>query len=122
MQPPLKMIERTARLCAVMILLVVSWLSLAPDPVPVPVPAYVSALSHVVMHFTLGTLFLVGWPDVTRKLLPLLAGYAIAVEALQRFVPTRTFDWLDMVGNLIGLGLAYLFYLALVRFARNLRG
>ena len=117
----LQYFERLVRLGAILCFLAVCWLSLAPDPLPVAVAPFISALSHVAMHFVLATLFLVGWPDEAKRVLAGLAGFAVIVEFLQRLVPSRTFDLLDMVGNLLGVAFGFLFFLAMLRFIRNLR-
>lgn len=59
------------------------------------------------------------WPLSRRALFILLVGYALVTELVQAFLPTRTPELLDVVQNLVGIGLGYgAFLLGLAALAR----
>ena len=63
---------------------------------------------HLVAFTVLGFLFAGSrWPVRRAWLVVLLGGYAIAVEALQWFVPLRTVELPDFVENVLGLAAGF---------------
>lgn len=99
------------RLACVLYVLGLTVLLLAPDPAAlfgwdhIPGPPG-GRVVHLAFFTVLGGLATGSrWPLRSRTLLLLLGAYAVGTELLQSFVPPRTTDPLDMLENLLGLGL-----------------
>jgi glycopeptide antibiotics resistance protein len=54
-----------------------------------------------------GFLFYLGYENKRYRLFPFLVllAYAAGVELLQGFVPYRSFDWLDLLTNMVGISM-----------------
>ena len=64
-------------------------------------------LVHVVLYGILASLWLIAWGrDQRLRVLRLTFLVAVATEVIQLFLPWRSFDWFDMVANLMGVLLA----------------
>lgn len=75
-------------------------------------------LGHVLAY---GILTLLGRVAYPRHTLPVLAGVVVlglALEGLQHLAPTRTFEWLDVAANGVGIVLG----LAIAVMSRGPRG
>lgn len=112
----------TRRLLAIRIVFVLAltghtYLSLTPS-VPEFVPQFDKA-NHAAAYFAVGLIADWAFPSVgylLHKGAPLFL-YGLLMEILQRYVPGRTFEGLDLVANAAGL----LLYAALVALIRKLR-
>ncbi len=86
-------------------LLAGTWLALTPTP-PDITPVLSSDKVRHALAFALLLLFArKGWPQLPLWLglfLPLL-GYGVFIEILQHQMPPRTFEWLDITADGIGL-------------------
>lgn len=90
------------RVGALLVLGLVAWLSLTPRPPPLPgmLPAREDLLAHVVMHVALAGALVIAWPRLWMAFGAL--GLAVLLEVGQLYVVGRTFDWSDLVANLVG--------------------
>jgi VanZ family protein len=94
-------VTRAARLAAVALGALVSWLSLTPQPpAPPGLPDRADLVAHFGMHGALSGALAVGWPGATARWAA--AGAAVYLEVGQAQVPGRTFSLLDLVANGIG--------------------
>jgi VanZ family protein len=71
---------------------------------------------HVLLFAVLAFLGVASrWPFPRTALACLLAGYALATEGLQAFVPPRTPELADVAENLLGIAAGFALYAACVR-------
>lgn len=82
-------------------------LALGPVPAQEPLTGWDKS-NHVLAFFVLGVLGQLAWPERCKVLLLALAGYGLTIELLQMFVPGRHAHGLDLVGDALGLALAWL--------------
>lgn len=114
-------IERIVRVSAILVLFVLAWMCLGGDTlVAAPTPLS-SFLVHVLLFFFLGAVSYVGWVEAAPRVTLVVGGLAIAFEAVQVALPGRSFSVLDLVGNLAGVGIAWVFYRVLLKFKRTIR-
>lgn len=60
---------------------------------------------HMAFHFIVASWFLLARERVVTTAV-IAGGYGIIVEVLQSFTPYRSFEWLDVMANLVGLVVA----------------
>lgn len=99
---------RIARILLVLALLLATALMLDPRPGEPPAFAHIDKLKHLFAFAILGFLAHASWPALDYlkfKALPLLA-YGLTIECIQLAIPTRSFDWLDLLADGLGLLLA----------------
>lgn len=91
-----------------------SYLSLVPSPGDVFESVW-DKLLHVICWFVLTGSLRIAWPTPRFPWwAPLgLFGYSLLVEVLQHFAPDREFSPYDLVGNAVGVVIAYLLALLL---------
>jgi len=114
-------IERVVRVMAIFIFLVLAWMCLGGETLfvaPTPVSSF---LVHLVMFFFLGSVSYIGWVEAASRVAAALVVLAMAFEVAQVGLPGRTFSTLDLAGNLVGVGLAWIFFKALLNFKRTIR-
>lgn len=71
-------------------------------------------LSHFLMFAVLMLFILRSWPSVSPLFwVGVLLFYAVGTELVQILIPNRTFEWLDIVQDALGIMLAFLVDLAL---------
>lgn len=94
-----------------LVFVVVSGLFLMQSP---PSPSSVTQIPHIdkVVHFVLffvlaATMHLAFRPRMWFAL-PLLLGYAVAIEVIQHYVPGRGADVWDVVADMVGVAAFYL--------------
>lgn len=114
-------VERIVRIAAVVTFLILAWLCLGGENVfvsPIPISIF---LVHLVMFFFLAVVSFVGWVDAAPKLALAMLILAVVLEVIQVVLPGRTFSALDLAGNLIGVGLAWVFFRVLLNFKRTIQ-
>ncbi|UTA48587.1 VanZ family protein [Simiduia sp. 21SJ11W-1] len=96
-----------------LLLMIFTWLGLVPYPGEV-----LSASNDLVLHFlgyaVAGCSIRLALP--TQKLWQaflLLFSYSFAIEVGQYFVPTRSFDWRDLLANGLGIATGLVAFIAL---------
>lgn len=114
-------VERIVRVMAGVVFMVLAWMCLGGETLLVAPTPISSFLVHLVIFFFLGAVSLVGWADAARRVAMLLVVLAVVFEAVQVALPGRVFSMLDLAGNLIGVGLALLFFWVLLNFRRTIR-
>lgn len=88
-----------------------SVLLLTPDPLGMlGIPRPPGPPGGRIFHFLLFTLLALAvhasrWRIRPRLLAGLLVGYALATETLQAFIPNRKVELLDLIENLLGVGM-----------------
>ena len=117
----IEVIERIVRVVAVVMFLALAWLCLGGDTLVAAPTPIASALVHLVMFFFLGAVSYVGWAEAILRVALVMVALAVAFEIIQVVLPGRVFSLLDLAGNLIGVGLAWVFYKVLVSFKRTIR-
>ena len=84
-----------------LVLLLVTWLALTPQPVPMPPAEAADNLAHLLALLVLALLDDGGWPDQRfgwRTWLP-MAGYEMAIELVRTQIPNRFFSIGDRVAG-----------------------
>ena len=117
----IEIIERVVRVIAIVMFLVLAWICLGGETLLVaPTPAS-SSLAHLVIFFFLGSVSYVGWAESASRVAIVMVVLATVFEVAQMALPGRTFSALDLAGNLIGVGLAWVFFRVLLNFKRTIR-
>jgi VanZ family protein len=109
------------RILAVLIFLILAWMCLGGETlvvVPSPVTGF---LVHLVLFFFLGSAGYIGWVEAASRVSAVMVVLAIVFEVAQLVLPGRTFALLDLAGNLIGVGVAWIFYRVVLNFRRTIR-
>lgn len=90
---------------------------LPPPPKDSPVEWDINALLHVVEFAILAFSIFFGFLDKikAKHLIPLAIVFAISDEIHQYFVPNRYFDVYDIIVDIVGVILGFLFYIFLVK-------
>lgn len=117
---PLRLIHRPWFWRTILYPLMAFILFLATSNDPYPVPSSSSdKINHVLAFAALGLLASWSYPKQDwHRLLPLLMGYGLAVEAIQAFLPHRQFSLLDLAADAFGailgltIGLLLLHYVS----------
>lgn len=73
------------------------------------------------MFFFFAVVSFVGWVDFAPRLAVIMVGLAVVLEVVQIVLAGRTFSTLDLAGNLIGVGIAWVFFKVLLNFKRTIR-
>lgn len=117
----IEIVERIIRILAVVVFAALAWVCLGGDSLlaaPTPISSF---LLHLVAFFFLAAVSYVGWADAALKLTFVMVGLAIVLEVVQIMLPGRNFTMLDLAANLIGVGLAWVFFKVLLNFKRTIR-
>jgi len=117
----IEIVERIVRVVAVVMLAVLAWVCLGGDSllaVPTPITSF---LVHLVAFFFLAAIAYVGWADHAPRMALIMIGLAVVLEVVQVMLPGRNFTILDLSGNLIGVGIAWVFFKVLLNFKRTIR-
>lgn len=117
----IEVIERIVRIAAVLTFIVLAWLCLGGENFfvrPIPISSF---LIHLVMFFFFAAVSYVGWVDAASRVAIAMVILAVVLEVAQVVLPGRTFSTLDLAGNLIGVGLAWVFFRVLLNFKRTIR-
>ena len=61
--------------------------------------------AHLIVYFALALLATMGWPRRRRMILVILLVGGLVLEVAQNAIG-RSFDWLDALANVVGVGLA----------------
>ncbi len=81
-------------------------------------------LAHSLMFMALGLLLLIkSGIRHQRRLIQvflLLAAYGLLLETLQLLVPSRSFSWLDVIANIVGIISGNFIYLGIVKLMKLL--
>lgn len=104
-------------------LIVVTWLSLSPDPLPDVNWGRFDKGAHLFTYLGLAVLIDVAWPEQPfgrTKWLTLL-GYGVLIELIQSQIPNRMFSLADILANVAGIAL-YAFVIAKVLHLSPRRG
>ncbi len=117
----IEVIERAVRVTAIVMFLVLALMCLGGETLLVaPTPAS-SFLAHLVIFFFLSSVSYVGWVEAASRVAILMVALAMVFEVAQVALPGRAFSTLDFAGNLIGVGLAWVFFRVLLNFKRTIR-
>jgi VanZ family protein len=111
------MVGRLFQIVFYIVLSAVSVLAVLPDydALP-PIVSFSDLLNHAVAFFVLYLLLRCAHPHLTRNhALLLLFGYALLIEAVQYFLPTRYAAFSDVAADAAGLLAALPFYPKLLR-------
>ena len=111
-------VERIIRVAAIATFLVIAWLCLGGESwfaVQTPIAGF---LVHLIIFFFLAAVAYVGWANMASKI---ALGMLVLAVVIQIVLPGRTFSTLDLAGNLIGVGLAWVFFRVLLNFNRTIR-
>jgi VanZ family protein len=95
-----------------------SYMAFAPNPEIVP-PSISDVLQHIsaFVYLTIAC-WHVYYRDASGRAPALwMAAYGIAIEVIQAFEPTRTFEFKDMGVDALGIGIALMCYSAYRRYA-----
>lgn len=117
----IEIIERIVRVTAVVVFLALTWMCLGGETLfaaPTPISSF---LVHLVLFFFLGSVSYVGWVEAASRVGVVMVVLAVVFEVAQVVLPGRTFSMLDLAGNLIGVGLAWVFFKVLLNFKRTIR-
>jgi len=117
----IEVIERIVRVVAVLTFLALAWVCLGGESwfaVSTPISSF---LMHLVIFFFLSAVSFVGWVDQATRMVILMVALAVILEVVQIALPGRNFSILDLAGNLIGVGVAWIFYRVLLNFKRTIR-
>lgn len=66
---------------------------------------------HAAAYFVLFGLGVGAYPGALARLIPGVLLYGVACEAIQLFIPYRSFNPVDIAANVLGIGLFYVLYL-----------
>ena len=114
-------VERIIRVAAIATFLVIAWLCLGGESwfaVQTPIAGF---LVHLIIFFFLAAVAYVGWASMASKIALGMLVLAVVLEVIQIVLPGRTFSTIDLAGNLIGVGLAWVFFRVLLNFNRTIR-
>jgi len=117
----IEFVERIVRIAAIMMFVILAWLCLGGENFfvkPIPISSF---LAHLVMFLFFAVVSFAGWADAASRLAVIMVLLAVGLEVVQVFLPDRTFSMLDLAGNLIGVGLAWIFFKVLLNFKRTIR-
>ena len=105
------------RLLLGLMLCLLTWMALTPQPVELPPGLLLDKWSHLLAFLVLAFLVDAGWPDRPFDLgkWGFLLGYGTALEMLQMQIPNRVFDGADIADTMLGVAL---YALVLVRLLR----
>jgi VanZ family protein len=97
--------RRTWRWLTVLLVAVVAWLALTPAP-PSSLDTGWDKLNHALAFAAMTWTSSFGFPAKGwRRAMPLLALFAFgaAIEVIQRWVPSRSSDWHDLLADMVGI-------------------
>lgn len=117
----IEVIERIVRFTSIVVFLALAWMCLGGETLLAAPTPFASFLVHLILFFFLGSVSYIGWAEAATRVAIVMFVLAIAFEFAQLFIPGRTFSMMDLVGNLIGVGLAWVFFRLLLNFRRTLR-
>ncbi len=117
----IEFIESVVRVFTIVVFLALVWVCLGGETVLVAPTPISSFLVHLVAFFFLGSACHLGWVEAAARVAVLMVILAVALEVVQIALPGRTFSVLDLAGNLIGVGLAWVFFRVLLNFKRTIR-
>lgn len=114
-------IERVVRVVAILTFLALAWMCLGGETLLAASTPIYSFLVHLVMFFFLGSVSFLGWVEAASRVAIVMVALAVVFEMAQVVLPGRVFSMLDLAGNLIGVGLAWIFFRVLLSFKRTVR-
>lgn len=114
-------IERIVRVMAIVTFVVLAWMCLGGETLFAASTPISGFLVHLVMFFFLGSVSFVGWAEAASRVAVVMVVLAVGFEIIQLGLPGRVFSTLDLAGNLIGAGLAWVFFRLLLSFKRTIR-
>jgi VanZ family protein len=90
---------------AAMLLVLVT--ALMPVPTLRELPSHTDKLVHLLCYFVLGLLAVLSQrgPGTRAAAAAAMAAFGIVVELLQGQLPWRSFEWMDIVANVIGVAI-----------------
>jgi VanZ family protein len=101
------------------LLVVVTWLALVPSPPPVLDLGW-DKVNHIAAFAALAAVATPAFPGRTGSIAAALMAYGVLIEVAQSFIPLRTGDWRDLVGDAVGCVLGLLFAAAIRRLLARL--
>lgn len=117
----IEIIERIIRVAAVVMFVVLTWVCLGGDSLLTVQTPIASFLVHLVVFFFLAAVAYVGWVEAASRVVIFMVVLAVVLEVVQIMLSGRNFTLLDLAGNLIGVGLAWVFFKMLLNFKRAIR-
>jgi VanZ family protein len=97
-------------LCALAVLV----LSLLPPDIPEPSTGW-DKTNHLLAFGVLAILGLRGWPGRSWHVVAALVGYGALIECLQSLTTYRDASWLDLLADVIGIGIGLVFSYRAIR-------
>lgn len=96
------------RLALAALLAVVTWLALVPSPPP-EIGFSWDKLNHIAAFAALAAVATPAFPGRRGRIVAMLLVYGVLIEVAQSFIPPRSGDWRDVVGDAVGIVLGLLF-------------
>lgn len=102
------------KIITIFLFIIISFISFLPNYSSLPpVVAISSVLNHMICFFILAGFLHVSFKLKVQIKILILLTYGLFIESVQYFLPNRFFDFFDIVINIFGVGLFYIFYLVL---------
>jgi VanZ family protein len=96
--------RRLWRVALVALLAVVTWLALVPKPPP-QLDFGWDKVNHIAAFAALAAVATPAFPGRRGRIVAALMMYGVLIEVAQSFIPLRSGDWRDLVGDAIGIAL-----------------
>lgn len=93
---------RVVFLAAIAAVALLAWLPLSPPELS---ESHGDKLNHIAAFLLLYLLFRRAWNLPVPIMVALLFSYGMLLETVQYFLPYRTFSWLDIAADLVGIAL-----------------
>jgi VanZ family protein len=99
--------RRHWRIVLALLAIVITWLALVPVPPPQADFGW-DKLNHVAAFAALAAVAVAAFPRRTGFIVAALMAYGVFIEIAQSFIPPRSGDWHDLVGDAVGVAIGLL--------------